>query len=147
MKNASQVFFTQDRLNASSTDPWTGFTATLLDEPLDFESIGDKLELGKCALLAFMDHACQSMRIRVRQDVVKVGCGGLWPNRDRSAELLQPQLTPILSQGTRQKLCMSDELEPLVHVKFEIMLESRQQIATAPSSALSMSNGVANRSS
>ena len=110
---------------------------------LQFCTVGDKLELREARLLADMNHASQPLRRRIGKDVDKIRWNRFRPDSDSTAEALQPDLTPILTQWPRQQLEVTEHLEPFVKVQLEILFKCRANEATTPASSSAVRNGAA----
>lgn len=122
LEQAAEILFTE-RVDyffiASASRPV--LPPALLNRAFQLGPVCDKLQLRESRLLAHVDHASQSLWRGVRQDVNEVRGDGLGPNGNRSAKTLQPQLAPVLTQGSWQKFEVAENLEPFVEIEFEIL--------------------------
>jgi hypothetical protein len=79
--------------------------------------------------------------------MVEVGGDALGPDRDGAAEFLQPDLTPVLAQWSRQELEMAEDSKPFIHVEFDILFNCGPQKPSAPPAAFTMRDRSADGSS
>lgn len=91
-------------------------------------------------MLADVDHALKSFRVRIREDMIKVGRDALWPDCHGPTELLKPDLAPILSQWSRKKFEVPKNTKPLVQVEFDVLFDRSTEETATPSSAFPMSD-------
>lgn len=79
--------------------------------------------------------------------MVKVGRNALGPDCNGAAEFLQPDLTPVLAQRSRQELEMAEDSKPFIHIQFDILFDRGPQKPSAPPTAFTMGNRPADGSS
>lgn len=84
------------------------------DGGFEFESVFDEEEFWERALLPEVQHAGESGRGRVGEDVEEVGRDAFRPDGHGAAELLQPDLAPVLAHWPREEFEVAQNAEPFV---------------------------------
>ena len=115
----------------------------LLHQPLDLHPVRDEQQLREGRALPGLQHPREAFRGRVGQDVVKITELALRPNGHGAAELLQPDLRPVLAQRPWQQLEVAQDFQPFVEIEFEVLLGRGTEEAASPATAFPMGDGTA----
>lgn len=111
----------------------------------DLESIFDEEEFWECRVLAEMEHARETGRGWVGKNVEEVGWDAFRPDGYGAAELLEPDLAPVLAHWAGQELELSQDSEPFVEVEFDVLFDGGAEEAAAPASAFAVGDWAADR--
>ena len=119
----------------------------VLDQSLDLHAVGNEQELGEGAGLSDLDHPREARRCGVGEDVEKVRNFAAGPDGDGPAEVLKPDLRPVLPERPREQFQMPEHFQPLAEIQLQVLLYCRAQKASSPASAAAMSHRAPYRAS